>query len=157
MEDLATLDGTVTLRRAVPEDLPEVVALLAADQLGAHREVAGDLQPYRAAFDAITADPAHLLVVAVEAGRVVGTMQLSFIPGLARRGAWRAQIEAVRVHEELRNRGVGARMIGWAIDESRRRGCALVQLTTDKRRLDAHRFYERLGFVASHEGMKFAL
>jgi GNAT superfamily N-acetyltransferase len=156
MEDLATLDGTVTLRRAVPDDLPEVVALLAADQLGVHREAADDLQPYRAAFDAITADPAHLLVV-VEAGRVVGTMQLSFIPGLARRGAWRAQIEAVRVRENVRNRGVGARMIGWAIDESRRRGCALVQLTTDKRRLDAHRFYERLGFVASHEGMKLAL
>jgi GNAT superfamily N-acetyltransferase len=157
MEELATLDGTVTLRRAVPDDLPEVVALLAADQLGVHREAADDLQPYRAAFDAITADPAHLLVVAVEAGRVVGTMQLSFIPGLARRGAWRAQVEAVRVHENVRNRGVGARMIGWAIDESRRRGCALVQLTTDKRRTDAHRFYERLGFVGSHEGMKLHL
>jgi GNAT superfamily N-acetyltransferase len=157
MEDLATLGDAVTLRRAVPDDLAEVVALLAADQLGVHREAANDLQPYRAAFDAITADPAHLLVVAVEAGRVVGTMQLSFIPGLARRGAWRAQIEAVRVHEDVRNRGVGARMIGWAIEESRRRGCALVQLTTDKRRTDARRFYERLGFVASHEGMKLAL
>jgi GNAT superfamily N-acetyltransferase len=157
MEDLATLDGTVTLRRAVPGDLPEIVALLAADQLGVTREVADDLAPYLSAFEAITADPAHLLVVAVDAGRVIGTMQLSFIPGLARRGAWRAQIEAVRVHEDVRSRGVGARMIGWAIDESRRRGCALVQLTTDKRRTDAHRFYERLGFVASHEGMKLAL
>lgn len=157
MEDLATLDGGLTLRLAVPGDLPEVVALLAADQLGVHREVADDLGPYRAAFDAIAADPAHLLVVAVDAGRVVATMQLSFIPGLARRGAWRAQIEAVRVHAEVRNRGMGAQVIGWAIEESRRRGCALVQLTTDKRRADAHRFYERLGFVASHEGMKLAL
>lgn len=158
MEDLATLGGAVTLRRAVPDDLPEVVALLAADQLGVTREATDDLEPYRTAFDAITADPAHLLVVAVDAdGRIIGTMQLSFIPGLARRGAWRAQIEAVRVHEAARNRGVGARMIGWAIEEAQRQGCALVQLTTDKRRGDAHRFYERLGFVASHEGMKLAL
>jgi GNAT superfamily N-acetyltransferase len=157
MEDLATLGDAVTLRPAVPDDLPEVVALLAADQLGVHREAADDLEPYRAAFDAITSDPAHLLLVADDTERVVGTMQLSFIPGLARRGAWRAQIEAVRVHGDVRGRGLGARMIGWAIEEARRRGCALVQLTTDKRRTDAHRFYERLGFVASHEGMKLAL
>jgi GNAT superfamily N-acetyltransferase len=160
MGDLATLDvpgGTVTLRRAVAEDLPEVVALLAADQLGAQRETPDALGPYREAFDAITADPAQLLVVAVDDRRLVGTMQLTFIPGLARRGAWRAQIEAVRVRADVRNRGVGARMIEWAIAEARRRRCTLVQLTTDKRRTDAHRFYERLGFVASHEGMKLAL
>jgi GNAT superfamily N-acetyltransferase len=159
MDDLATLGTTVTLRRAVPADLPEVVAMLAADQLGVTREAADDLEPYRAAFDAIAADPAHLLVVAVDGDgdRVIGTMQLTFIPGLARRGAWRAQIEAVRVHQDVRGGGVGGQMIGWAIEEARRRGCALVQLTTDKRRTDAHRFYERLGFVASHEGMKLAL
>jgi GNAT superfamily N-acetyltransferase len=160
MGDLATLDvpgGAVTLREAATDDLPEVVALLAADQLGIHRESADELTPYRTAFDAITADPTHLLVVAVDGGRIIGTMQLSFIPGLARRGAWRAQIEAVRVHEAARNRGVGARMIEWAVEVARNRGCALVQLTTDKRRTDAHRFYERLGFVASHEGMKLAL
>jgi GNAT superfamily N-acetyltransferase len=160
MGDLATLDvpgGAVTLREAAPDDLPEVVALLAADQLGIQRESADELAPYRTAFDAITADPAHLLVVAVDGGMIIGTMQLSFIPGLARRGAWRAQIEAVRVHEAARNRGVGARMIEWAVEVARNRGCALVQLTTDKRRTDAHRFYERLGFVASHEGMKLAL
>jgi GNAT superfamily N-acetyltransferase len=160
MGDLATLDvpgGAVTLREAAPDDLPEVVALLAADQLGIQRESADELAPYRTAFDAITADPAHLLVVAVGGGMIIGTMQLSFIPGLARRGAWRAQIEAVRVHEAARNRGVGARMIEWAVEVARNRGCALVQLTTDKRRTDAHRFYERLGFVASHEGMKLAL
>lgn len=157
MEDLARLGDSATLREAVQADLPEVVALLAADQLGVHREEAADLEPYRAAFDAITADPAHLLLVAHDSTRVVGTMQLSFIPGLARRGAWRAQIEAVRVHADVRGSGLGGRMMGWAIDEARRRGCALVQLTTDKRRADAHRFYERLGFVASHEGMKLAL
>lgn len=164
MRELAThhVPGrAVTLRHAVPEDLPDLVQLLAADQLGAQREslepTSAALEPYREAFDAIAADPAHLLVVAVEGRRVIATMQLSFIPGLARRGAWRAQIEAVRVHEDARNAGIGAWMMGWAIAEARRRGCALVQLTTDKRRAAAHRFYERLGFVASHEGMKLRL
>ncbi|HKD89893.1 MAG TPA: GNAT family N-acetyltransferase, partial [Streptosporangiaceae bacterium] len=107
--------------------------------------------------EAIDADPAHTLVVAEQAGEIVGTMQLSFLPGLARRGALRAQIEAVRVAESNQGSGLGSAMIGWAIDEARRRGCALVQLTTDKSRRDAHRFYQRLGFVASHEGMKLAL
>lgn len=102
-----TLDvpgGTVALRRAAAEDLPEVVALLAADQLGAQRETPDVLGPYREAFAAIAADPAPLLVVAVEDGRLVGTMQLTLITGLARRGAWRAQIEAVRVasHEGMK-------------------------------------------------------
>jgi GNAT superfamily N-acetyltransferase len=164
MQGLALLDvpgGAVTLRLAAPDDLPDLVELLAADQLGVHRETAerspAALRPYRAALDAISADPAHLLVVAVEDPRVIGTMQLSFIPGLARQGAWRAQIEAVRVHEQVRGRNIGTKMIEWAIDEAKRRGCALVQLTTDKRRTDAHRFYERLGFVASHEGMKLRL
>jgi GNAT superfamily N-acetyltransferase len=157
MEDLARLGDSVTLREAVPADLPEVVGHLAVDAQLVGGEQRHDLGPYRAAFDAITADPAHLLLVAHDSSRVVGTMQLSFIPGLARRGAWRAQIEAVRVHEDVRGGGLGARMMEWAIEEARRRGCALVQLTTDKRRADAHRFYERLGFVASHEGMKLAL
>lgn len=164
MQELATFDapdGPITLRHAVAQDLPDLVALLAADQLGAHREsperAPAALRPYREAFDAIRRDPAHLLVVAVGGGRPIGTMQLSFIPGLARRGAWRAQIEAVRVHEDKRGEGVGAWMIGWAIEEAKRRRCALVQLTTDKRRAAAHRFYERLGFVASHEGMKLRL
>jgi GNAT superfamily N-acetyltransferase len=164
MQALATLDapgGPITLRHAVAEDLPDLVALLAADQLGAHREsleqTPAALRPYREAFDAIAGDPAQLLLVAVDDGRPIGTMQLSFIPGLARRGAWRAQIEGVRVHEDARNAGVGAWMIGWAIEVARRRRCALVQLTTDKSRTAAHRFYERLGFVASHEGMKLRL
>jgi GNAT superfamily N-acetyltransferase len=87
----------------------------------------------------------------------VATLQLSFIPGLARRGALRAQIEAVRVADACRGGGLGAAMMVWAIGEARRRGCALVQLTSDKSRTSAHRFYERLGFVATHEGMKLAL
>jgi GNAT superfamily N-acetyltransferase len=163
MDALAQVEldqGPVTLRAARREDVPAVVALIAADQLGATRDGvrdAADLAAYTAAFEAIDADPAHILVVAEVAGEIVGTMQLSFLPGLARRGALRAQIEAVRVADSSRGSGLGARMIGWAIDEARRRGCALVQLTTDKSRLDAHRFYQRLGFVASHEGMKLAL
>jgi GNAT superfamily N-acetyltransferase len=150
----------VALRQARRDDVPAIVELIAADQLGASRDGVrddADLAAYAAAFDAIDADPAHLLVVAEAAGQVVGTLQLSFLPGLARRGALRAQIEAVRVAGTCRGSGLGAAMIGWAIEESRRRGCALVQLTTDKTRTGAHRFYQRLGFVASHEGMKLAL
>lgn len=150
----------VELRRAQWDDLVRIVELLAADQLGATRDgiaTSEDLEPYLRAFDAINTDPAQLLVVATVGGEVIGTMQLSFIPGLARRGSLRAQIEAVRVADRYRSRGLGEAMFRWAIDEARRRGCSLVQLTTDKSRADAHRFYARLGFVASHEGLKLRL
>jgi GNAT superfamily N-acetyltransferase len=163
VEVLATLDlGTsaIVLRRAGPGDLPAIVDLLAADQLGAARDGIhddADRRAYRRAFAGIDRDPAHVLVVAEAAGRVVATMQLSFLPGLARRGALRAQIEAVRVHQDYRGGGLGQAMFSWAIGEARRRGCALVQLTTDKSRTGAHRFYQRLGFTASHEGMKLIL
>jgi GNAT superfamily N-acetyltransferase len=136
------------------------VDLLAADQLGATRDgVTNDegLRPYLDAFDVIDADPAHLLLVATEGAQVLATMQFSFLPGLARRGALRAQIEAVRVRHDYWSHGLGAGPFEWAIEEARRRNCALVPLTTDKSRADAHRFYERLGFVASHEGRKLAL
>ena len=149
--------GTFSLRRARRGDLPRILALLADDQLGAVRESADDPAPYERAFDAIDADPAHLLVVGELNGEVVATFQVSCIPGLSRKGSWRSQIEAVRVSGELRGQGVGALMIQWAIDQARERGCSLVQLTTDKSRVAAHRFYERLGFVASHEGMKLKL
>lgn len=160
---LATLDlgsSRVVLRRARAGDVRAIVDLLAADQLGARRDgarTAQELAAYQRAFAAIDADPAHLLVVGESGDRIVATLQLSFIPGLARRGAWRAQVEAVRVDRACRGSGLGSALMTWAIDEARRRGCALVQLTTDKSRADAHRFYERLGFVASHEGMKLAL
>jgi GNAT superfamily N-acetyltransferase len=163
MDALAVLDvdhGQVTLRRAGGGDVPAIIGMLAADQLDARRDgvtTADDLARYQRAFRLIDADPAHLLVVAQAGQDVIGTMQLSFIPGLARRGALRAQVEAVRVHQAYRGRGLGAAMLTWAISEARRRGCALVQLTTDKSRTTARRFYERLGFVASHEGMKLAL
>jgi GNAT superfamily N-acetyltransferase len=150
----------VALRPARREDVPAIVALIAADQLGATRDGVrdeADLAAYLSAFEAIDADPAHILVVAESGGELVGTMQVSFLPGLARRGSLRAQIEAVRVAGSTRGSGLGAAMMTWAIDEARRRGCALVQLTSDKSRADAHRFYQRLGFVPSHEGMKLAL
>ncbi|WP_035743373.1 GNAT family N-acetyltransferase [Arthrobacter sp. MA-N2] len=150
-------EGVFTLRRAHWEDLPAILRLLAADQLGSSRENAEDIGPYLQAFQQINEDPAQLLVVGHLNGSCVATFQLSFIPGLARKGSLRCQIEAVRVAAELRDQGVGAAMMQWAIEEARRRGCTLVQLTSDKSRKDAHRFYERLGFVASHEGMKLAL
>lgn len=163
MDPLAALtDGPagIRLRTATETDVPAIVDLIAADQLGASRDGvrdAADLAAYVAAFRSIEADPAHLLIVAEERGEIVATCQLSFLPGLARRGALRAQIEAVRVAASRRASGLGAAMMRWAIGEARHRGCAVVQLTSDKARTDAHRFYARLGFVATHEGMKLAL
>jgi len=149
----------VTFRPAHLADLPALIALLAEDMLGSQREVVGTPpdRRYLAAFEAIEADPNQLLAVAAEGDEVVGTLQLSFIPGLARKGAWRGQIEAVRIAAAHRGTGLGQRMFAWAIAECQSRGCGLVQLTTDKSRADAHRFYEKLGFVASHEGYKLAL
>lgn len=150
------LDG-YRVRRATRDDVRAIVALIAADQIGATRD-GGDLAPYERAFEQIDRDPAQLLVAVVDQDDdVVGTLQLTFIPGLARRGAFRAQIEAVRVREDLRGRGMGHALFTWAIEEARERGCALVQLTSDKRREDAHRFYGRLGFTASHVGFKLRL
>ena len=150
-------DGGVSLRRATTADVPAIVALLADDPLGAGRERPGNLAAYERAFAAIDADPAHRLVVLEHDGTVVGTLQLTLLPGLSRGGAWRGQIEAVRVAASHRGRGLGERLVAWAVEESSRHGCALVQLTTDKSRGDAHRFYARLGFVASHEGFKMTL
>ena len=147
----------ILFRPALPGELPAIIALLQDDMLGQRREADAGDPAYRAAFDAIAADPNQMLVAAIMDEALVGTMQLSFLPGLSRRGAWRCQIEAVRVTATQRGAGIGARMIGWAIDRARERGCAQVQLTSDRRRLDAHRFYDRLGFAASHYGYKLAL
>jgi len=160
MDVLASSDGVV-LRRAVVGDVPGLVAMLADDPLGAGREAAvldGEaLEPYLHAFGEIDADPAHLLVAACAGDELVGTLQLTTLPGLSRRGASRAQIEGVRVHRAHRGQRLGEFMIRWAIAEAGRRDCAIVQLTTDKTRTDAHRFYARLGFAASHEGMKLQI
>ncbi|MER6498584.1 GNAT family N-acetyltransferase [Streptomyces sp. NPDC001455] len=145
------------IRPATPADLPAVVAMLADDSLGAQRESPDDLAPYHAAYQRLADDPNQHLMVAVRESRVVGTLQLTVIPGLSRRGATRSVIEGVRVHADERGSGLGTRMIEWAVDESRRLGCQLVQLTSDASRTDAHRFYERLGFTASHVGFKLAL
>ncbi|WP_341925278.1 GNAT family N-acetyltransferase [Nocardioides psychrotolerans] len=160
MTDLALLrtsEGTVSLRRAVIEDLPSIVELLTDDPLGAARDGtdgADGLQAYVRAFEALDADPAHLLLVAETGGEVVATTQLSFIPGLSRRGALRAQVEGVRVRADLRGSGLGRALLLWTKGEAERRGCALIQLTSDKQRSEAHRFYAGLGFTASHEGFK---
>jgi GNAT superfamily N-acetyltransferase len=145
----------VTFRPAVAADLPVIMALLADDEIARARG-GYDTLP-EAAFAEIDADPRNELVVADEAGTVVGTCQLTFIPGLSRGGAERMTIEAVRVSADRRGAGIGRRMMAYAVERARARGCELAQLTTDKRRTDAHRFYESLGFVASHEGMKLAL
>ncbi|MFJ2609760.1 MULTISPECIES: GNAT family N-acetyltransferase [unclassified Streptomyces] len=149
--------GDLDIRPATPDDVPAIVAMLADDPLGAQRESPDDLTPYLAALERLSADPNQHLVVAVQEGRVIGTLQLTIIPGLSRRGSVRSIIEAVRVHADARGSGLGTRLIEWAVDESRRQGCQLVQLTSDRTRTDAHRFYERLGFTASHVGFKLQL
>lgn len=145
-----------TLREARREDVPAIVALLADDALGAGREGPAD-DAYYTAFELIAADPGNRVLVAEAAGRVVGTLQLTIIPGLSRHGMLRGQIEGVRVSADQRGQGLGRRMIERAIELARDSGCGLVQLTSDKRRPDAVRFYESLGFTASHEGLKLPL
>jgi ribosomal protein S18 acetylase RimI-like enzyme len=147
----------VEVRRATADDLPAILTMLADDQLGATRESLDDLTPYRRAFEEIDADSNQRLVVAERNGQVIGTLQLTLIPGLSRRGSRRGLVEAVRVHADARGLGLGGTLMRWAIDESRSNGCSLVQLTSDKSRTDAHRFYERLGFTATHEGYKLKL
>lgn len=151
--------SALTFRRAVEDDLPAIVAMLADDDLGRKREQIGPpLHPaYRAAFEAIAVDQNQFLVIAELEGVVVGCLQLSFIPGLSRLGLWRGQIESVRVSSQHRGHGIGRQLFDWAINECRRRGCGLVQLTTDKTRPDALRFYQEFGFTASHEGLKLSL
>ncbi|MGW0187389.1 N-acetyltransferase family protein [Streptomyces sp. NPDC003362] len=149
--------GDLEIRAAAAEDVPAIVAMLADDPLGAQRESLDDMTPYLTALDRLAADPNQHLVVAVREGKVVGTLQLSIIPGLSRRGTIRSIIEAVRVHAEERGSGLGTQLIQWAIEKSRSEGCRLVQLTSDASRANAHRFYERLGFTGSHVGFKLQL
>jgi ribosomal protein S18 acetylase RimI-like enzyme len=154
------LEGTPTggprVRQATRADVPAIVALLADDELGRHRESSGlplD-EAYLDAFDAIDADPNHELVVLEADGGVAGCLQLSFLPHLTFRGGWRAQIEAVRIASGQRGAGLGRVLFDWAITAARRRGCHLVQLTTNAERPDALAFYRSLGFDVTHQGMK---
>ncbi len=149
----------VTIRAATESDLAAIVRLIAEDSLGAGRETVSDppARCYAEALAAIDADPRNEFLVAERDGAVVGCLQLTYIPGLSRRGSERAQIESVRVARALRGQGLGRHLFRWAIERARDRGCALVQLTTDRSREDAHGFYESLGFEPSHVGMKLAL
>lgn len=148
-----------TFRAARVDDLPALVRLLADDPLGAKREVVSSppASGYTKAFAAIEADPNNELVVATADGTIVGMLQITFIPSLTYQGGWRALIEGVRVSSGARSQGVGGAMVRWAIERARARGCIMLQLTTDRTREDALRFYERLGFVPSHHGMKLHL
>jgi GNAT superfamily N-acetyltransferase len=153
----APLPG-LSARRAQRADLPRLLELLADDRLGKNREGVGSDDPaYIRAFDTIDRDPNQQLLLAELDDRVVGMLQITFIPGLSRRGAWRANIEAVRVDSSLRGRGIGVWLMTRALDIARKRGCKLAQLTSDKQRDEAHRFYDKLGFVASHVGYKLVL
>ncbi len=150
----------ITLRKARRGDVAAIVRLLADDHLGAAREEVREppLPAYFDAFEAIAADPRNLLAVAEDAsGAVVGTLQMTFIPGLSNQGAELALIEAVRVDSGLRGKGVGQVMIRWAMDEARRRGCGSIELFSHLSRTEAQRFYERLGFHRSHAGMRRGL
>jgi GNAT superfamily N-acetyltransferase len=154
-----SIDSSLAFRRATRSDVPEIVRMLADDPLGAKRESFTSPLPtsYYTAFDAVDQDPNNELVVATLSGRVVGVLQMTFIPYLTYRGSWRALIEGVRVDSSVRSAGIGKQLFEWAIARARERHCHLVQLTSDKLRPDAIRFYENLGFVASHEGLKLHL
>jgi ribosomal protein S18 acetylase RimI-like enzyme len=148
-----------TIRPARRKDVPAIVALLADDPLGRGREIDSDPLPptYWRAFDEIAAQTGNFLFVAERGGAVVGCLQLTIIPGLSRQGMKRGLIEAVRVGAACRGQGVGEALVRHVIGIARAESCGLVQLTSDKSRPDAHRFYEQLGFVASHVGLKLSL
>jgi len=149
----------LVFRPARREDLPIIVWMLAEDDLGSQRERFEEPLPdsYYKAFDEIDKDSNHELIVAEMDGKVVGTLQLMFLPSISYQGGLRAQVESVRVDGKLRNQGIGAEMMKWAIERAKQRDAHLVQLTSHKSRNDAHRFYERLGFTKSHVGMKLSL
>ena len=147
------------IRPASTKDVSAIVALLANDKLGRLREDYRDPLPnsYLQAFERIASDSNQHLVVLEDQGQLIGTLQLTFIPYLTYQGGVRAQIEAVRIHSDYRGQGLGEKLFRWAIDQAATEGAHVVQLTTDKKRPEAVRFYEKLGFVASHEGMKLHL
>lgn len=149
----------LTFRRATRADLEAIIAMLVDDPIGALRED-GSLPlnaRYIAGFEAVDRDPNQVMAVLEEDGQVIGSLQITFIPSVARLGMWRGQIEGVRILKSRRGEGLGRRMFDWAIAECRKRDCKLVQLTMDKTRTDSFKFYEALGFKASHEGFKLDL
>lgn len=149
----------LTYRDATDADLPFIVGLIVEDTVVETDDSVADAMhaDYRNALAAMTNDPHHRMIVAELDGVAVGCVQLTFLPGLMRRGMWRALVEVVHIADDRRGQGLGGEMMRWVIEESRRRGCGMVQLTSNKKRPDAHRFYERLGFAKSHEGFKLYL
>ena len=150
---------TLSYRDATVADLAFIVRLIAEDAVAEtpDRPDEPEHPRYLAALAAIDADPNQRLIIAEYEGRPAGTLQLTYIPGIARLGEMRCIIEAVHIAPDLRSRGLGSQMIRWAIEQARDRGCGVVQLTSNKKRVDAHRFYQRLGFAQSHEGFKYLL
>jgi GNAT superfamily N-acetyltransferase len=150
---------TLSFRPATAADLPFLVDLIVEDNVVATSDdaAAATGPDYTAALAAIDADPNQEMLVVELEGERVGCFQLTYIPGLMRRGMWRGLVEMVHVTPAHRNKGLGGRMMKWAIERCRERGCGMVQLTSNKKRLDAHRFYRRLGFEQSHEGFKLML
>jgi ribosomal protein S18 acetylase RimI-like enzyme len=146
-------------RRATGADLPSIVRMLAEDELGSQRERIENPLPesYYVAFEQLNNDPNHQLIVAERNGEVIGTLHLMFLPSVSFQGGLRAQVESVRVDKRFQSQGIGSEMMKWAMDRARQRGAHVLQLTTHKSRVDAHRFYERLGFQGSHLGMKLSL
>ena len=153
------MNKTLVFREAEETDLFGIVQMLADDPLGAKREHLESPLPesYRNAFRAIAEDPNNQLIVATLNGKVAGVLQLTRIPSLTYQGSPRAQVEGVRIAKKYRSQGIGRELFQWAINRSRELGCHLVQLTTDKARPEALLFYESLGFIATHEGMKLRL
>lgn len=153
------MDTTIRFRIAMEEDVSEIVQMLADDELGRKRERYEQPLPscYLEAFQAIDQDHNNELVVAEKSEDVIGVLQLTYIPYLTYQGGWRALIESVRVHSRARGSGIGEQLMTWAIQRAKEKGCHVMQLTTDKQRPDALRFYKKLGFVDSHEGMKYHL
>lgn len=149
----------ILFRLATRADLPSIVRLLADDDLGSQRERYEIPLPetYYSAFEQIESDPNHELIVAERNGEVIGTLHLMFLPSLSYQGGLRAQIESVRIDKRFQNQGIGSEIMKWTMERARQRGAHVVQLTTHQTRLDAHRFYERLGFIGSHLGMKLSL
>lgn len=153
-----TPDGPL-FRLATRQDLLSIVRMLADDDLGSQREqVKNPLsESYYSAFEQIKKDPNHELIVAERNGEVIGTLHMMFLPSVSFQGGLRAQIESVRVDKRFQSQGIGSEMMKWAMERAKQRGAHLVQLTTHHSRVDAHRFYQRLGFEGSHLGMKLSL
>lgn len=150
---------SLTFRRAFEADLPFIVRLLTEDAVRVTDDRPDEpFHPrYVAALRELEADPNQMMMVAMLDGETVGTIQLTFIPGISGLGTKRCLVEAVHISPAHRSKGLGSEMIRWSIEQARERGCGMVQLTSNKKRLDAHRFYERLGFLKSHEGFKYYL